>query len=176
MVGTSLEVLWGRVVMRIICLAERKTKVSFYCTAPRWDTSDAEYKAPFAENPKLLNVLPFEAWNRTEYSLACFTYCQKIRLSVVRLPCSFNLFFVVVVVVVFSPIRFQQTQICQRFFLLKPGVGQNSHPYVTFCKEYCLCKSSSNKHKPVKGAIFLSLKSLCKSFSNRHKPLKSAIF
>ena len=47
------------------------------CTRVGWDRgTDAEIKVPFADNPELSEVRSFKAWSYSEYSLACFTYCQ----------------------------------------------------------------------------------------------------
>ena len=45
-------------------------------------TADAESKVPSVEKtPEMCKILPFEAWGRSEYSLACFAHCQEF------LPC-----------------------------------------------------------------------------------------
>ena len=41
----------------------------------RWGTKDAEIKVPSVENLELKGS-PFKALSRSEYSHACFTYCQ----------------------------------------------------------------------------------------------------
>ena len=38
-------------------------------------SADAENQDPSAENPELNNS-PLEAWSGSEYSHACFAYCQ----------------------------------------------------------------------------------------------------
>ena len=43
---------------------------------------DAEIKDPSVENPELKGS-PFRAWNRSEYSLACFAYSQGFRLLLI---------------------------------------------------------------------------------------------
>ena len=43
--------------------------------SPQLGTADAEIKDSSDENPQL-KVSPYKAWNRWEYSLSCFTYCQ----------------------------------------------------------------------------------------------------
>ena len=48
---------------------------------PQGGAADAQTKVPFDENTELKKVLPFEAWNRSVYSHACYTYCQGV------LPC-----------------------------------------------------------------------------------------
>ena len=42
----------------------------------QWSTEDAEIKVPSFEKPELTNVLPLKPGSRSEYSHACFAYCQ----------------------------------------------------------------------------------------------------
>ena len=43
--------------------------------------SDTEMKVSSAENPKLSKVIPCKAWNKSEYSRACYVCCQEFGLS-----------------------------------------------------------------------------------------------
>ena len=59
-----------------------------------WDTKIAELKVPSAENSDLSkDPSPFYDCSKSEYSIACFTYCQKFCLPLNCLsPPAFSFF------------------------------------------------------------------------------------
>ena len=61
-------------------------------TSPQWNTADTGSKDPSVENPEIKDS-PFKARSRSEYSYACFAYCQKFVLSNFYTPCPFTLTF-----------------------------------------------------------------------------------